>query len=598
MNHESFSIQNFPSSASSLPAFASLVGGEGLYEIASVFVICSDSPSPPTSPIHHITGQLTSITNPAAITNSYEYDGFLPLKETWAGNVSGNITRTFNNAFQLASVSVNGGTAIPYTYDNDGLLTNVDGMTLARNSSNGLLTGSTLGSVTDTYAYNSFGEVSNYTAAYPAGLSCQIGYTRDSIGRITGKTEAINGITTTWGYSYDQAGRLIQTTKNGDLWAGYGYDSNGNRTSKTTSTQTITGTYDAQDRLLAYGNYTYTYTANGELASKTNTDTSETTAYTYDVLGNLRTVLLPDGTQIDYIVDGRNRRVGKKVDGVLQRQWIYDGQLRPVAELDGTGALVSQFVYATHINIPDYIVKGATTYRVITDHLGSLRFVIDTATGAIAQRMDYDDWGNAITNTNADFTPFGFAGGMYDNQTKLVRFGARDYDAETGRWTAKDPIGFMSGQINLYEYSFNDSINIYDPRGLAGCIADCVRTLRTARKGWTTQRFGFSLAGGAAGVAVGFYVGMSISASPVTVWGSPVFIGGCAVGGAALGYFGIYEGWYGFEELAARGAAAQRFRECMSQCNCGQVSTDLIRNVFNNEWPGGWLVSFLEWLSE
>jgi len=275
--------------------------------------------------------------------------------------------------------------------------------------------------------------VTSYTAAYPAGLSCQIGYTRDAIGRITGKTEDINGITTTWGYTYDTAGRLTQTTRNGDLWASYGYDSNGNRLTKTTTSQTSNGTYDAQDRLTAYGNYIYTYTVNGELETKTDTATSETTIYTYDALGNLKIVLLPDGTQIDYIIDGRNRRVGKKVNGTLERQWIYDGQLRPVAEMDGNGALVSQFVYATHINVPDFIIKGAGTYRVITDHLGSLRFVIDTATGTIAQRMDYDDWGNVLVNTAPDFTPFGFAGGMYDSQTKLVRFGARDYDAESGR---------------------------------------------------------------------------------------------------------------------------------------------------------------------
>ena len=33
--------------------------------------------------------------------------------------------------------------------------------------------------------------------------------------------------------------------------------------------------------------------------------------------------------------------------------------------------------------------------------------------------------------------PFGFAGGLYDAETKLVRFGARDYDAGTGRWTSR-----------------------------------------------------------------------------------------------------------------------------------------------------------------
>jgi len=200
------------------------------------------------------------------------------------------------------------------------------------------------------------------------------------------------------------------------------------------------------------------HSENGELETKTNTATSETTAYTYDVLGNLKTALLPDGTQIEYLIDGRNRRVGKKVNGTLERQWIYDGQLRPVAEMDGTGALISQFVYATHINIPDYIIKGSTTYRIITDHLGSLRFVVNVSDGTITQRMDYDDWGNVLVNTAPDFTPFGFAGGLYDKDMKLVRFGARDYDAEIGRWTAKDPITFLGGYSNLYLYSSSDPV--------------------------------------------------------------------------------------------------------------------------------------------
>ena len=62
--------------------------------------------------------------------------------------------------------------------------------------------------------------------------------------------------------------------------------------------------------------------------------------------------------------------------------------------------------------------------------------------------------------------PFGFAGGLYDSDTKLVRFGARDYDAETGRWTTKDPIRFKGDGTNLYAYVLNDPINFIDPSGL------------------------------------------------------------------------------------------------------------------------------------
>jgi len=82
------------------------------------------------------------------------------------------------------------------------------------------------------------------------------------------------------------------------------------------------------------------------------------------------------------------------------------------------------------------------------------------------QRMDYDDWGNVTNDTNPGFQPFGFAGGIYDRDTNLVRFGARDYDPETGRWTAKDPIRFAGGDSNLYGYVLGDPVNGIDPNGL------------------------------------------------------------------------------------------------------------------------------------
>src|SRR5205823_4837795 len=63
------------------------------------------------------------------------------------------------------------------------------------------------------------------------------------------------------------------------------------------------------------------------------------------------------------------------------------------------------------------------------------------------------------------FQPFGFGGGLYDSATRLLRFGARDYDPQTGRWTTKDPIGFAGKQSNLYGYTFGDPVNYGDPAG-------------------------------------------------------------------------------------------------------------------------------------
>ena len=105
-------------------------------------------------------------------------------------------------------------------------------------------------------------------------------------------------------------------------------------------------------------------------------------------LGNLLSVALPDGTLIEYVVDGLNRRIGKKVNGVLVQGFLYDGQLAPVAELDGTGAVISRFVYATHINVPDYMIKGGATYRVIVTTGGGL-YRYDFATKTWAQLFDF-----------------------------------------------------------------------------------------------------------------------------------------------------------------------------------------------------------------
>ncbi len=82
------------------------------------------------------------------------------------------------------------------------------------------------------------------------------------------------------------------------------------------------------------------------------------------------------------------------------------------------------------------------------------------------KQLDYDSFGNIIGDTHPAFTiPFGFAGGLHDSDTGLVRFGYRDYMPEIGKWTAKDPILFAGGDTNLFGYVLNDPVNFVDPTG-------------------------------------------------------------------------------------------------------------------------------------
>jgi RHS repeat-associated protein len=207
-------------------------------------------------------------------------------------------------------------------------------------------------------------------------------------------------------------------------------------------------------------------TANGELETKTNTVTDEAWLFQYDALGNLLTVGLPNGDLVEYLVDGMGRRVAKIKNGVLLKQWIYRDALKPVAELDGAGNLVAQFVYGAKSHVPDYVRRGGQTYRVVSDHLGSPRYVVNVANaGDVPLTASYTSFGEA-TGTGLDWMPFGFAGGIYDDDSGLVRFGARDYDPNVGRWVSKDPIRFYGRQGNFYVYVGNDPVNLNDPSGL------------------------------------------------------------------------------------------------------------------------------------
>ena len=112
------------------------------------------------------------------------------------------------------------------------------------------------------------------------------------------------------------------------------------------------------------------------------------------------------------------------------------------------------------------MVHSGATFYFSYDEVGTLRAVFDAA-GHAVKAVDYDSFGNVISDSNAGFAvPFGFAGGLYDADTKLTRFGFRDYDADVGRWTAKDPIGFAGGNTDLMGYCFSNPTNAYDVLGL------------------------------------------------------------------------------------------------------------------------------------
>jgi RHS repeat-associated protein len=410
------------------------------------------------------TDHLKTITAADGGTLSYQYDGFLPTRVTCSGVIQGDVARAYDNELRVSSVIINGKQPAEYRYDPDGLLIQAGALILERHPRSGGITATKLGNVTTVHGYDDFGQIKRYAARFKDQEVFALEYERDAAGRIIKKIETVEGQSRTFLYLYDLAGRLSEVTSDGTRVAVYEYDANGNRTAYRGRDKELKATYDAQDRLATYDGATYRYTANGELARKESG--GDTAAFDYDALGNLRSAALTGGPKLEYVIDGANRRIGRKLDGKLVQGFLYTDRLKPVAELDGRNQVVSTFVYAAKVNVPEYVRKADGTYRIITDHLGSPRLVIHVETGTIVQKMDYDEFGNVLQDTNPGFQPFGFAGGLYDLHTRLTRFGARDYDASVGRWTAKDPVRFARAETNLYAYAGGDPANKMDPLGL------------------------------------------------------------------------------------------------------------------------------------
>jgi RHS repeat-associated protein len=413
------------------------------------------------------TGQLANLTSPDTVGLHYGRDGPLLRETRWSipGAAEAVVSYDQDDAFRLWKLGVQGTAPIEHGYDANDALTQAGPLTIVRDSLTSLPDITRAGAVETDLDVSQFGEPERFAATFAGQLLYEASYERDALGRISHLDEIIAGQPRSVSYDYDDADRLAYVEEQGQPARELLYDPNGNLVEiREAGILVLAGSHDAQDRLRTHGHFELTYMDSGHLETKLDTRTGEHATYRYDEFGNLLGAELADGRSIQYLVDGADRRVAKLVDGELQWLFVYAGGL-PVARLHPDGSVESIYVYGALAHVPDLVIKNGRTYRLVQDHLGSPRLVVDVETGEIAQRLDYDVHGRVLADTHPDFQPFGFAGGLHDVDTGLVRFGARDYDPELGRWTAKDPSGFAGGDTNLYAYAYGDPVNFVDPNG-------------------------------------------------------------------------------------------------------------------------------------
>jgi len=399
----------------------------------------------------------------AAQTIAFSYDGWLVMSRVFSGVANGTFSYSYDNNFFLTNMTLQSGAesvSLPINRDADGLVTQIGSFVYTRSGPAGATKVINDGTMTVTIDYDDYGRARSRSHTVNGKAVYSIGLTYDDAGQIITRNEILNGSSIVNEYSYDVDGQLIQVKKGGAVEEDYDYDANGNRTLyKSGTSLNATAEYDAQDRLKTQGSIEYRFDDDGFLVKKGRD------LYTYSSKGELLSANL-DGLVITYAYDGTHRRVARN-DPAGTIQYLYGNPGNPfqlTASRNPQGVLTIYY-YDLENRLISFAREGAK-YYVACDQVGSPR-IITNAAGEKIKFIEYHSFGNVIYDSDPGFDlPIGFAGGLKDPTTGLIRFGFRDYDSWAGRWTAKDPVLFEGKDANLYRYVKNKPLFYLDPFGL------------------------------------------------------------------------------------------------------------------------------------
>ena len=310
-------------------------------------------------------------------------------------------------------------------------------------------------------------------------------YEYDNVGNITKITSGTKVIT----YQYDELNQLIREN-NGVLGITvlYAYDAGGNMTSRKTYayTEGAVSTVQTQDlftyrtdgwkdQLLSWNGKSYAYDAGG------NPTVLRGMALTWGEGRRLKRIAATAG-EVTFAYDSDGKRV-RKTSGENTTTYYYNGNVlsglvRKAAKdagTTGTGTTV-QFVYDTQGKPFMLRLNGKTDYFYLYNGLGDITGLVDSSNQVVV-RYQYNSWGK-VTSTQdnsgvslATLNPFCYRKYVYDPETGLYCLGSRYYDPEVGRFVNADDFETLTYQMdsvqgkNLYQYCFNNPVNMEDEEG-------------------------------------------------------------------------------------------------------------------------------------
>jgi len=310
--------------------------------------------------------------------------------------------------------------------------------------------------VTTNYGYDNLSHLLSVLHQVAGSTIDGASYTVDSAGNRTAKTDQRLALTTNYGY--DSIYQLLSATQSGSTTENYTYDPVGNRRS---SLGVASYTNNTSNELTATSNATYGYDLNGNVTTKNNS--SGLSTYAWDFENRLTSVTLPGtGGTVSFKYDPFGRRIYKSSSSGTS-VFAYDGD-NLIEETNATGAVVARYSENLTIDEPLAMLRSSTTSYYQADGLGSVTS-LSNSTGSLAQTYGYDSFGKQTSSSGSLTNPFQYTAREFDPETSLYFYRARFYDPVSGRFLSEDPVGFNGG-FNFYRYVGNSAVSLVDQLGL------------------------------------------------------------------------------------------------------------------------------------
>jgi RHS repeat-associated protein len=407
-------------------------------------------------------GNLIQFVDRRGQTSTLKYDNLNRLVE--ADYQDSSVTRSYDALGRPVHVNDSAGGTFDFAFDAAGRLlssTNQFGtVQYTYDGDNRTVSRRVLGQPALQYAYDAVG---NLLSAILPQASASFAY--DPLNRLQAINRA-NNVSSQ--YKYDAVGRLLSLIHSGPAGVlnaqSYTYDAVGNRTSYATNigqpltTPAVSGSsLDADNRLLQNASFSFSYDADGNLTSRT--DSIGTTTFKWDARNRLQSVSGP-GMQASFQYDFAGNLVLQSVNG-NSRTYLLD-DLTNIASLNDNGD--AQEILSGR-SIDEHFAAIHSTGQVeygLADAVNNTSATVDIA-GNQAGVFFYEPSGQTSGTKSA--YPFQFTGRI-PVATNLYYYRARFYLPDSGRFISEDPIGFAGGDPNLYRYASNNWVRFSDPSGL------------------------------------------------------------------------------------------------------------------------------------